>query len=132
MSLPFFVATSSRLGWGRRPQERRRKEAMTIPEVQRVRDQRIDAIVPLMSPALLHHELPLVADLHDTVLDSRRQVEDIVTGCDRRLVVVTAPCSVHAPVAAAEYADRLEEQAGRFADDLLIVMRVYFEKPRST
>jgi 3-deoxy-7-phosphoheptulonate synthase len=104
----------------------------TVPEVQRVRDQRIDAIVPLMSPALLHHELPLVAELHDTVLDSRRQVEDIVTGRDQRLLVVAGPCSVHDPVAAAEYAGLLREQADRLADDLLIVMRVYFEKPRST
>ncbi len=105
---------------------------MTIPEVQRVRDQRIDAIVPLMSPALLHHELPLTADLHDTVLDSRRQVVDVLDGRDPRLLVVVGPCSVHDPVAAGEYADRLRAEAGRLADDLLVVMRVYFEKPRST
>ncbi|RZU51841.1 3-deoxy-D-arabinoheptulosonate-7-phosphate synthase [Krasilnikovia cinnamomea] len=105
---------------------------MTIPEVQRVRDQRIEKVVPLMSPALLHHELPLVAELHDTVLDSRRQVEAIVEGRDQRLLVVVGPCSVHDPNAAREYADRLREQATRLADDLLIVMRVYFEKPRST
>ncbi|BFU47177.1 3-deoxy-7-phosphoheptulonate synthase [Krasilnikovia sp. MM14-A1004] len=105
---------------------------MTIPEVQRVRDQRIEKVVPLMSPALLHHELPLVAELHDTVLDSRRQVEDIVEGRDQRLLVVVGPCSVHDPDAAREYADRLRDQAARLADDLLIVMRVYFEKPRST
>jgi 3-deoxy-7-phosphoheptulonate synthase len=105
---------------------------MTIPEVQRVRDQRIDAVVPLMSPALLHHELPLTADLHDTVLDSRRQVEDVLSGRDQRLLVVVGPCSVHDPVAAGEYADRLRAEADRLAGDLLIVMRVYFEKPRST
>ena len=85
-----------------------------------------------MSPALLHHELPLFADLHDTVLDSRRQVQDVLSGRDRRLLVVVGPCSVHDPAAAAEYASRLREQAARLADDLLIVMRVYFEKPRST
>jgi 3-deoxy-7-phosphoheptulonate synthase len=105
---------------------------MTIPEVQRVRDQRIDAIVPLMSPALLHHELPLTVDLHDTVLDSRRQVQEVLTGRDRRLLVVVGPCSVHDPAAAGEYASLLRDQAARLADDLLIVMRVYFEKPRST
>jgi 3-deoxy-7-phosphoheptulonate synthase len=105
---------------------------VTIPEVQRVRDQRIDAVVPLMSPALLHHELPLTAELHDTVLDSRRQVEDVISGRDERLLVVVGPCSVHDPVAAGEYADRLRAEADRLADDLLIVMRVYFEKPRST
>jgi 3-deoxy-7-phosphoheptulonate synthase len=105
---------------------------MTIPEVQRVRDQRIDAIVPLMSPALLHHELPLVAELQDTVLESRRQVEDVIAGRDPRLLVVAGPCSVHDPAAAAEYAGQLRAEADRLADDLLIVMRVYFEKPRST
>ncbi|HEY7273319.1 MAG TPA: 3-deoxy-7-phosphoheptulonate synthase [Actinoplanes sp.] len=105
---------------------------MTIPEAQRVRDQRIAAIVPLMSPALLHHELPLFTDLHDTVLDSRHQVQEVLSGRDRRLLVVVGPCSVHDPVAAGEYATLLREQAVRLADDLLIVMRVYFEKPRST
>jgi 3-deoxy-7-phosphoheptulonate synthase len=105
---------------------------MTIPEVQRVRDQRIAAVVPLMSPALLHHELPLTAGLHDNVLDGRRQVEDVLNARDPRLLVVVGPCSVHDPVAAGEYAGLLREQADRLADDLLIVMRVYFEKPRST
>ena len=105
---------------------------MTIPDVQRVRDQRIDAIVPLMSPALLHHELPLTADLQDIVVDSRERVQDVLTGRDRRLLVVVGPCSVHDPVAAGEYAALLRQQADRLADDLLIAMRVYFEKPRST
>ena len=105
---------------------------MTNTWVQRVRDQRIDAIVPLMSPALLHHELPLTEDLHDTVLAGRRQVQEVLSGRDRRLLVVVGPCSVHDPAAAGEYASLLNEQAARLADDLLIVMRVYFEKPRST
>jgi 3-deoxy-7-phosphoheptulonate synthase len=105
---------------------------VTIPEVQRVSDQRIDKIVPLMSPALLHHELPLTGELSATVVEGRRQVAAVLDGRDDRLLVVVGPCSVHDPSAAAEYADRLKEQAGRLADDLLIVMRVYFEKPRST
>jgi 3-deoxy-7-phosphoheptulonate synthase len=105
---------------------------LTAPEVQRVRDQRIERVVPLMSPALLHHELPLTTDLHDTVVDSRRQVEDVLNGRDPRLLVVVGPCSVHDPEAAGEYADRLRTEADRLSDDLLVVMRVYFEKPRST
>ncbi|GAA2488087.1 3-deoxy-7-phosphoheptulonate synthase [Winogradskya humida] len=105
---------------------------MTIPEVQRVSDHRIESVVPLMSPALLHHELPLTHELSASVLESRRQVEDVLNGRDPRLMVVVGPCSVHDPVAAAEYADRLRDQAERLSDDLLIVMRVYFEKPRST
>jgi 3-deoxy-7-phosphoheptulonate synthase len=105
---------------------------MTVPEVQRVRDQRIERVVPLMSPALLHHELPLTAELHDTVLAGRAQVEDVLNGRDPRLLVVVGPCSVHDPEAAGEYATLLKTQADRLSDDLLIVMRVYFEKPRST
>ncbi|BCJ44187.1 phospho-2-dehydro-3-deoxyheptonate aldolase [Actinoplanes ianthinogenes] len=105
---------------------------MTAPEVQRVRDQRIEKVVPLMSPALLHHELPLTSELHDTVLAGRKQVEDVLNGRDQRLLVVVGPCSVHDPAAAGEYADRLKVEAERLSEDLLIVMRVYFEKPRST
>ena len=105
---------------------------MTVPEVQRVRDQRIEQVVPLMSPALLHHELPLTSALHDTVLAGRAQVEDVLNGRDPRLLVVVGPCSVHDPAAAGEYATLLKEQADRLSEDLLIVMRVYFEKPRST
>ncbi|MEV7624173.1 3-deoxy-7-phosphoheptulonate synthase [Actinoplanes sp. NPDC089786] len=105
---------------------------MTIPEVQRVRDQRIATAVPLMSPALLHHELPLTEDLHDAVLAGRRQVEAVLQGRDPRLLVVVGPCSVHDPEAAGEYASLLRDATDRLADDLLIVMRVYFEKPRST
>ncbi len=105
---------------------------MTAPEVQRVRDQRIEKVVPLMSPALLHHELPLTTELHDTVLAGRKQVEDVLNGRDQRLIVVVGPCSVHDPKAAGEYADRLRVEAERLSEDLLIVMRVYFEKPRST
>ncbi|GIE86508.1 3-deoxy-7-phosphoheptulonate synthase [Actinoplanes regularis] len=105
---------------------------MTAPEVQRVRDQRIGKIVPLMSPALLHHELPLTSEMHDTVLAGRKQVENVLNGRDQRLLVVVGPCSVHDPAAAGEYADRLKVEAERLSEDLLIVMRVYFEKPRST
>ena len=95
-------------------------ESPRVPEVQRVRDQRIETIVPLMSPALLHHELPLTADLHDTVLDEPPPgARTCSSGRDPRLLVVVGPCSVHDPVAAGEYATRLREQADRLADDLL-------------
>jgi 3-deoxy-7-phosphoheptulonate synthase len=105
---------------------------VTLPSVQRVSDTRIDKVVPLVSPALLHHELPLDADLSAAVVEGRRAVARVLDREDDRLMVVVGPCSVHDPVAALEYADRLAETAARLADDLLIVMRVYFEKPRST
>jgi 3-deoxy-7-phosphoheptulonate synthase len=105
---------------------------VTSPDAHQVRDQRIDRVVPLMSPALLHHELPLTPGLSATVLESRRAVARVLDGDDERLLVVVGPCSVHDPVAASEYADRLKVEAERLSDDLLVVMRVYFEKPRST
>jgi 3-deoxy-7-phosphoheptulonate synthase len=98
----------------------------------RVSDQRIDKVVPLTTPALLLHELPLDDDLAAAVLDGRRAVGRVLDREDDRLLAVVGPCSVHDPVAALDYATRLRETAARLADDLLIVMRVYFEKPRST
>lgn len=105
---------------------------MTTPETDRVSDQRIDRVVPLTTPALLHHELPLDAPLAAAVLNDRRAVSRVLDREDDRLLVVVGPCSVHDPAAALEYAERLRAAADRLADDLLIVMRVYFEKPRST
>ncbi|HYN96277.1 MAG TPA: 3-deoxy-7-phosphoheptulonate synthase [Pilimelia sp.] len=105
---------------------------MTDPGVERVSDQRIDRVVPLVSPALLHHELPLNDPLAAAVLAGRQAVAGVLDGRDDRLLAVVGPCSVHDPRAALEYADRLAALAGRLADDVLVVMRVYFEKPRST
>src|SRR2546421_6103338 len=97
-----------------------------------VSDQRIEKVVPLVSPALLKHELPLAQDAADTVVAARDAVVGVLDGTDERLLVVVGPCSVHDPVAALEYADLLAGAVDRFSDDLLVVMRVYFEKPRST
>jgi 3-deoxy-7-phosphoheptulonate synthase len=105
---------------------------VTTSETDRVSDQRIHRVVPLTTPALLHHELPLDAPLASAVLTGRRAVSRVLDREDDRLLVVVGPCSVHDPAAALDYAQRLRTAADRLADDLLIVMRVYFEKPRST
>ncbi|KUJ46058.1 MULTISPECIES: 3-deoxy-7-phosphoheptulonate synthase [Micromonospora] len=105
---------------------------VTTPDNRRVIDQRIDRVVPLTTPALLHHELPLEDDLASAVVAGRRTAAQVLDRIDDRLLVVVGPCSVHDPAAALEYAHRLREAADRVADDLLVVMRVYFEKPRST
>ncbi|TDB71419.1 3-deoxy-7-phosphoheptulonate synthase [Micromonospora sp. KC721] len=105
---------------------------MTTPETGAVIDQRIDRVVPLTTPALLLHELPLDASLTSAVLAGRRAVGQVLDRADDRLLVVVGPCSVHDPAAALDYAHRLREAADRYAEDLLVVMRVYFEKPRST
>ncbi|WP_340684973.1 3-deoxy-7-phosphoheptulonate synthase [Amycolatopsis coloradensis] len=104
---------------------------MTTLATVELDNQRIDRMVPLVTPALLHHELPLGANAADTVRQGRENVLRVLDGTDDRLLVIAGPCSIHDPAAALEYADRLAALAGRFADDLLVVMRVYFEKPRT-
>ena len=98
----------------------------------RVSDQRIDRVVPLTTPALLRHEFPLDATGGAAVLAGRQAVARVLDRVDDRLLVVVGPCSVHDAAAALEYAGKLREVAAELADDLLVVMRVYFEKPRST
>jgi len=95
-------------------------------------DQRIDKVVPLVTPAALHAELPLDAAAEDVVRRSRRAVTGVLDGTDDRLLVVVGPCSVHDAEAALDYAGRLRPLAAELSDGLLVVMRVYFEKPRST
>ena len=99
--------------------------------MSRVSDTRIVGYEPLLSPAGLLHELPLGAAQQETVARTRTEVRAVLDGTDDRLLVVTGPCSVHDPKAALDYASRLAGLRERLADDLLIVMRVYFEKPRT-
>ncbi|MFL6073745.1 MAG: 3-deoxy-7-phosphoheptulonate synthase [Mycobacteriales bacterium] len=101
------------------------------PHLDEVRDQRIERVRPLVSPGLLADELPLTEELAGTVVAGRRSTTAILDGADDRLLVLVGPCSVHDPVAALDYARRLAVAAGELADDLCVVMRVYFEKPRS-
>ena len=87
---------------------------------------------PLLSPAALTGELPLSEPARRTVLDARRGIEAILSQRDDRLLVIVGPCSVHDVDAAREYAARLKKVADQVADRMLVVMRVYFEKPRTT
>jgi len=95
-------------------------------------DRRIEKTVPLITPLDLHDEVPLGDELAQSVAAGRQAVTDVLNGVDDRLLVVVGPCSVHDAKAALEYAERLRPVAERLADGLLVVMRVYFEKPRST
>jgi 3-deoxy-7-phosphoheptulonate synthase len=97
-----------------------------------VRDQRIDRLVPLISPQQLFDELPLDDERAGVVLEGRAEIHSVLDAEDDRLLVVVGPCSVHDVVAVREYAEKLSEQNARLKDDLLIAMRVYFEKPRTT
>ncbi len=95
-------------------------------------DVRIDKLRPLLPPAILMEELPLSERSSSTVGMARQTVTDLIRGQDDRLLAVVGPCSIHDPQAAIDYAHRLKEQADRLAADLVVVMRVYFEKPRTT
>src|SRR5690606_37811875 len=77
-------------------------------------------------------EFPCSTEISDAVHDARQAVHNVLAGNDDRLVVVIGPCSIHNPAAALDYARRLAEQRRRFAGELEIIMRVYFEKPRTT
>jgi 3-deoxy-7-phosphoheptulonate synthase len=102
------------------------------PYLDQIQDVRIVGTRPLVSPALLIDELPLPEAAARVVLNGRRAVTRILNGEDDRLLVIVGPCSVHDPAAALEYASKLAVLAAELADRLFIVMRVYFEKPRST
>lgn len=95
-------------------------------------DLRIEGIHPLISPAVLAYQLPLSESAASMVASTRQQAADILKGEDDRLLVVVGPCSIHDPEAALAYAEKLKVVADQYRDDLLIVMRVYFEKPRTT
>jgi 3-deoxy-7-phosphoheptulonate synthase len=94
-------------------------------------DVRIERLKPLIPPAILMEELPVTEQISELVARSRQEMSRILNGGDDRLLVVVGPCSIHDPEAGLEYAQRLKEQADRYANDLLVVMRVYFEKPRT-
>ena len=95
-------------------------------------DLRIGDVRPLLSPAILHEEIPAAEAAAELIADARRTVEACLAGDDPRLVVVVGPCSVHDVKATLDYAERLKRLADRYAHKLFIVMRTYFEKPRTT
>jgi 3-deoxy-7-phosphoheptulonate synthase len=99
---------------------------------QRTRDLRIESIHPLIPPAILLEELPITEAGSTTVARGRAEVAGVLNGTDDRLLVVVGPCSIHDPVAGLDYGRRLKGLADDLARDLCIVMRVYFEKPRTT
>jgi 3-deoxy-7-phosphoheptulonate synthase len=96
-----------------------------------VRDTRITSYEPLLSPAALIDEMPLHEAESKTVELGRTEVRGVLDGTDRRLLAIVGPCSVHDPKAAIEYARQLTALREELKDELLIVMRVYFEKPRT-
>ena len=98
----------------------------------RTDDLRITSIRPLISPAVLAYYLPITEAASEVVAVARADADAILRGNDDRLLIVVGPCSIHDPEAAMEYALKLKAEAARLSDDLCIIMRVYFEKPRTT
>jgi 3-deoxy-7-phosphoheptulonate synthase len=94
-------------------------------------DLRIRSTQPLVAPAALERELPIDDARAALVARTRREIGAIISGRDQRLLAIVGPCSIHDPAAALEYAGRLAESARRHQESLLLVMRVYFEKPRT-
>ncbi len=95
-------------------------------------DTRIRGYKTMIPPRQLKQELQTSQHVRDTVAEARRTIENIVHKQDKRLLVISGPCSIHDEEAALDYAERLKDLHDRFADTMYIVMRVYFEKPRTT
>lgn len=94
-------------------------------------DLRIEALRPLIPPAILMEDIPVDAAQERLVSGARQTTGDILSGKDSRLLVIVGPCSIHDPVAALDYARRLKSVSDELSDDLFVVMRCYFEKPRT-
>src|SRR5262245_26988655 len=98
-----------------------------------IEDRNLAALRPLPAPRAVKAELPLTEAAADTVLEGRGAIRDALHGRDRhRLVAIVGPCSIHDPEAALDYARRLRKVADATRDSLILVMRTYFEKPRTT
>jgi 3-deoxy-7-phosphoheptulonate synthase len=99
---------------------------------QPIDDLRICQTRPLVPPAILQEELPATDAITELVFQTRRQIADIVHGRDRRLMAIVGPCSIHDPECALRFAERLRSIADEVSSEVLVVMRAYFEKPRTT
>src|SRR6187549_2641447 len=99
---------------------------------RRTDDLRITDVRPLIPPAILLEEIPISERASNVVANARTAIAGAIEGRDPRLVVVAGPCSIHDSKAALEYGERLQRLAARYADHLIVVMRSYFEKPRTT
>ena len=98
---------------------------------KKVEDLHIKKVRPLITPAVLADQLPVSEENLELVSRSRTAIENVLDGTDARKIAIVGPCSIHDPAAAIEYAELLGQQKVEFSN-LLIVMRVYFEKPRTT
>ena len=101
-------------------------------EAPKLTNLRVREVRPLISPAKLREEIPVGATAEKTVRESRAEVEEVLLGKDARPLIILGPCSIHDRKAALEYAERILRMRKELGEKLLLVMRVYFEKPRTT
>ncbi len=97
-----------------------------------IQDLHVRALKALPTPKALKAQIPINETANRTVAEARKVIQNILNGSDKRLLVLCGPCSIHDPEAALDYADRLSTLRSKYEDRLFIVMRVYFEKPRTT
>jgi 3-deoxy-7-phosphoheptulonate synthase len=120
-------------GWGgAAPQEEHEQPKQGWGVYQPTSDLNVADTIPLVPPQEITQALPMSLEANRCVVQSRDTIRQILGGFDRRLMVVIGPCSIHDEKAALEYAERLREVGDQVADQLFVVMRVYFEKPRTT
>ena len=100
--------------------------------MKRTENLNIVDVFPLTSPKKLKEKLPVSENAADTVIQTRNTIKRVLAGEERRLLMIVGPCSIHDPEAARDYALRLKKLAVEVSETILIVMRVYFEKPRTT
>ncbi|MBF6570217.1 MAG: 3-deoxy-7-phosphoheptulonate synthase [Candidatus Binataceae bacterium] len=103
-----------------------------MQRIQDIQDVHVVAVEPLISPSALKDELPLDAAVVRFIFESRQIVRRIMNGEDARIMFIVGPCSIHDPAAAIDYARRLAQLAARVSDRIFLLMRVYFDKPRTT
>ena len=129
---PPVANPSATADWQSYQQDRRRPRSNN-DRTSRTDDERIKDITVLPPPEHLIRFFPIRGTGIETLItQTRHNIQDIMAGTDDRLMVVMGPCSIHDPAAALEYARQLKTQRDKYADSLEIVMRVYFEKPRTT
>lgn len=95
-------------------------------------DTKIKEIKELLPPIAHLYEVPITEEVSHTIYDTRHEISDIIHGKDKRLIVIVGPCSIHDVDVALDYASRLKPLKDKYKDRLLVIMRVYFEKPRTT
>ncbi|KAK6539920.1 3-deoxy-7-phosphoheptulonate synthase [Orbilia ellipsospora] len=100
--------------------------------LEEAEDVRVLGYDPLIPPQLLQHEIPAPRESKKTVIQARREAINVLNGTTDKLLVIVGPCSIHDPETALEYAARLKDLAARLSEDLVIIMRAYLEKPRTT